>query len=44
MIRDEKFQYDIKREAVKISALSFGEIDKYQFLQAKKSCDLIKAE
>ena len=28
-IRDEKLQYDINREAAKISALSSGKIDKY---------------
>ena len=31
-IRDEKIQYDINREAAKISALSSGKIDKYEFL------------
>ena len=31
-VRDEKFQYDINREAAKVSALSFGEIDKYEYL------------
>ena len=31
-IRDEKLQYDIKRETVKISALSSGKIDKYEYL------------
>ena len=31
-IRDEKLQYDINREAAKISALSYGEIDKYEYL------------
>ena len=31
-IRDEKLQYDINREAEKISALSSGEIDKYDYL------------
>ena len=30
-IRDEKLQYDINREAAKISALSFGKIDKYEY-------------
>ena len=29
MIRDEKFQYDIKKEAAKVSALTSGKIDKY---------------
>ena len=28
-LRDEKLQYDINREAAKISVLSFGKIDKY---------------
>ena len=28
-IRDEKLQYDIKREAAKISSLSSGKINKY---------------
>ena len=28
-IRDEKLQYDINREAAKISALSSGKIDTY---------------
>ena len=28
-IRDEKFQYDIDREAAKISVLSSGKIDNY---------------
>ena len=28
-IRNEKLQYDIDREAAKISALSSGKIDKY---------------
>ena len=31
-IRDEKLQYDIKREADKISALSSGKIHKYEYL------------
>ena len=31
-IRDEKLQYNIKIEAVKISAFSIGNIDKYEFL------------
>ena len=31
-IRDEKMQYDINREAAKISALSSGEIRKYEYL------------
>ena len=31
-MRDEKLQYDINIEAAKISALSSGKIDKYDFL------------
>ena len=31
-IRDEKLQYDINGEATKISALSSGEIHKYEYL------------
>ena len=31
-IRDEKLQYDINREAEKISALSSGKIDKHEYL------------
>ena len=31
-IRDEKLQYDINREASKISALSSGNIHKYEYL------------
>ena len=42
-IRDEKLQYDINREAAKLSALSSGKIDKY-ILQVKKYYLLIKEE
>ena len=31
-IRDEKLQYDINKEAAKISPLSSGKIDKYEYL------------
>ena len=31
-IRDEKLQYDTNREVAKISALSSGKIDKYEYL------------
>ena len=31
-IRDEKLQYDINRDAAKISALSSGKIRKYEYL------------
>ena len=34
-IKDEKLQYDINREAAKISVLPSGKTDKYEYL----SCD-----
>ena len=30
--KDEKIQYDINRETAKISVLSSGKIDKYEYL------------
>ena len=35
-IKDEKLQYDINREAGKISALSSGKIDKYEYLTGEE--------
>ena len=35
-IRNEKLQYDINREAEKISALSSGKIDKYEYLTGEE--------
>ena len=35
-IKDEKLQYDINREAVKMSALSSGKIDKYEYLTGEE--------
>ena len=35
-IRDEKLQYDINREDVKLSALSSGKIDKYEYLTGEE--------
>ena len=35
-IRDEKLQYNINREAAKISALSPGKIDKYEYLTGEE--------
>ena len=35
-IRYEKQQYDINREAAKISALSSGKIDKYEILTGER--------
>ena len=34
-IRDEKLQYDIDRKAAKISALSSGNIHKYEYLSCE---------
>ena len=41
-IRVEKLQYNINKEAAKISALSSGKIDKYEYLKGEKFCLLIK--
>ena len=41
-IRDEKLQYDIYREAVKISALSSGKVDKYEYLTDEEILSSIK--
>ena len=35
-IRDEKLHYDINRAAAKISALSSGKIDKYEYLRGEE--------
>ena len=35
-IRDEKQKYDIKRETAKISALSSGKTDKYEYFTGKE--------
>ena len=35
-IRDEKLQHGINREEAKMSALSSGKIDKYEYLTGKK--------
>ena len=35
-IKDEKLKYDINREAAKISALSSGKIDKYEYLTGEE--------
>ena len=44
MVRDEKLLDDINREVAKISALSSGKIDKYQYLKGKKSYPQTKEE
>ena len=40
-IKDEELQYDINREAAKISALSSGKTDKYEYLTVE---EIIKEE
>ena len=35
-IKDEKQKYDINREVAKISALSSGKIDKYEYLTGEE--------
>ena len=35
-IRHEKLQYSINREAVKLSTLSSGKIDKYEYLSGEE--------
>ena len=35
-IKDEKLKYDINREAAKISALSSGKLDKYEYLTGEE--------
>ena len=35
-IKDEKLQYDINRKAAKMSALSSGKIDQYEYLKDEK--------
>ena len=35
-IRDEKLQYDVNREEQKIVAVSYGNIDQYEFLTGEE--------
>ena len=35
-IRDQRYQYDINREAEKISGLLLGKIDKYEYLTGEE--------
>ena len=42
-IRNEKLQYDINREAAKISTSS-DKIDKHEFFTGEEYCHLIKVE
>ena len=43
-IKDEKIQYDINREAAKISALSSGKIDQYEYLTGEEILPLNKQQ
>ena len=43
-IKDEKLQYDINREAVKVSASSTGKIDKYDDLAGEETLQALKPE
>ena len=43
-IKDEKLQHDINREAAKISALSSGNIDKYEYLTGEEILPLNKQQ
>ena len=43
-ISNEKMQYGINREATKISILSSGKINKYEYLTGKKYYLLIKVK
>ena len=36
IIKDENLQYEINRKAAKISALSSGKIDQYEYLKDEK--------
>ena len=35
-IRDEKIQYDLNKEATKIQMLSFGQIEKCEYITGKE--------
>ena len=41
-VRDEKLEYDIGKDEAKISALSSGKSDKYEYLAGETYCLLIK--
>ena len=35
-IKDQKLQHDVRREAAKVSTLSSGKIDKYEYLTSEE--------
>ena len=43
-IRHEKLQYDINREAAKISALSSGKVDKFKYHAGEENYLLVRKE
>ena len=43
-IKNEKRQYDINREAAKISTLSSGKIDKYEYFTGKEILHFIQKQ
>ena len=43
-VRDEKLQYDINKEAAKISTIPSGKIDKYEYLTGAEHCLIGKDE
>ena len=43
-IEDEKIQYDVNRKSAKISVLSSGKVDKYEYLTAEEILLSIKKE
>ena len=43
-IEDEKIQYDINRKSAKISVLSSGKVDKYEYLTGEEILLSIKKQ
>ena len=35
-IRDKKLQYDLDRDAAKLSALLLGKVEKYEYIEGKE--------
>ena len=43
-IKDENLQYDVNKEATKMSPLLSGKVNKYEFLTGEEILQLIKVE
>ena len=43
-IKDENLQYDVNKEATKMSPLLSGKVDKYEFLTGEEMLQFIKVE